>query len=99
MILITIKGKEVISTKDILFILVIGFMLGFSTGLGIYTGNIFLSIFLILVSLTLFVIYSLKLLKTWEQIAQEVNSSSEVKDIKADFKTVKKIDSKKFFEA
>lgn len=95
MITIHIRGKLLLATKDFLFFIIAGFMIGFGVALGIYTGNILLAVFLVAISLLFMVIYTWRLTQIAQEIAKEVN----LPDTKKESKKVINIEAKKFFEA
>lgn len=67
MISLTINGKEVFSTKDIIFFFTAGFMMGLLISGGFYTNNIPFALLLITPILIMFIIYILKLVKTLKE--------------------------------
>lgn len=102
MISVTINGKEVFSTKDIIFFVISGFMIGFIITSGIYTESILLSLLVASPVLLMLIIYILKIVKTLQENVRNLDEYSKSKKIKEDrlpppIEVTKP--SKKFFEA
>ncbi len=102
MISLTIKGKEVFCTKDIIFFVVAGFMMGFIVASGIYTDSKLLSALLVSPILIMLVICVLKLVKTLQENVMSVDEYAKLKKSNENmFPPPIKVSkpSKKFFEA
>lgn len=102
MISVTINGKEVFSTKDIIFFVISGFMIGFVITSGIYTESILLSILVASPVLLMLIIYILKIVKTLQENVISAKDHAISKKSKED-RLPPQIEvtkpSKKFFEA